>query len=359
MISGTPSAAARAELAVVVPAYEAARFLGRSLPALRRAGPDVPIVVVDAGSRDETGALARELGARVVRLPEREGPAGARNAGVQAIDAELVLFVDADCVLHADAIGRVRAAFRAEPELVALCGSYDARPPERNFFSLYMNLRHHATHQRARREPASFWAGCGAVRRDAFLRAGGFDAERYPQPEIEDIELAGRLRPLGRLRLDPDLQATHLKRWTLRSVVETDVFRRALPWARLIRATGHLPDDLNLRWSQRVAAVLAPLALLALPAAPWAIATGRPWLATACGAVLAAAAALAGGMLACFARHAGVWFALRAFLFHQVHLLYSAAVFAFVGWPRRPGSRPAPASTNGSSPAADRSCGGR
>ena len=339
MASRGPRSPEGVELAVVVPAYDAARFLGRCLPALRGAGPDLPVVVVDAGSTDETGALARELGARVVRLPVREGPAGARNAGVLAVESELVLFVDADCVLHGDAIARVRDAFRAEPELVALCGSYDARPPERNFFSLYMNLRHHYTHQRARREPASFWAGCGAVRREAFLRAGGFDAERYPRPEIEDIELAGRLRPLGRLRLDPDLQVTHLKRWTLRSVVETDVLRRALPWARLLRETGELPDDLNLRRSQRLAAALAPLAILALPLGPWAAATGRLALAAACGAALAASLALSAGMIACFARSVGPSFAVRAWLFHQIHLVYSALAFGLAGWPRRARAR--------------------
>ena len=331
--SGDPRSPAPIELAVVVPAYDAAYFLGRSLPALRRAGPDLPVVVVDAGSTDGTGALAGELGARVVRLPEREGPAGARNAGVRAVECELVLFVDADCALHADAIDRVRDAFRAEPELVALCGSYDGHPPERGFFSLYMNLRHHYTHQRARREPASFWAGCGAVRREAFLRAGGFDAKRYPRPEIEDIELAARLRPIGRLRLDPDLQVTHLKRWTFRTVVETDVFHRALPWARLIRETGELPDDLNLRRSQRLAAAVAPLTLLALPLGPWAAATGRLALAAACGAAVAASLALSGGMVACFTRNVGPGFAVGAWLFHQVHLVYSAVAFGLAGWP--------------------------
>lgn len=328
---------AELELAVVVPAHDAAAFLGRSLPALREAAPDVPVVVVDAGSTDGTGALAHQLGARVVRLPVREGPAGARNAGVRAVASTVVLFVDADCVVHLDAIERVRDAFRAEPELVALCGSYDARPPERNFFSLYMNLRHHDTHQRARREPASFWAGCGAVRRAAFLRAGGFDAARYPRPEIEDIELAGRLRRLGRLRLDPALEVTHLKRWTLRSVIETDVLRRARPWARLIHEAGVLPDDLNLRRSQRVAAALAPLTLLAVPLGGWALASGRFAVAAACAAVLAASLALSGGLVACFARNGGALFAAGAWLFHQVHLSYSAAVFVLAARPRRCG----------------------
>jgi len=329
-----------AEIAVVVPAHQAAHFLARSLPAVRRAAPGAPLLVVDAGSTDATAEVARAHGAQVVRLARREGPAGARNAGAERARAEILLFVDADCVLHEDAVERVRAAFRSEPDLVALSGSYDAEPPERNFSSLYMNLRHHFTHQRARREPASFWAGCGAVRRAAFLEAGGFDALRYPRPEIEDIELAGRLRARGRLRLDPAVQVTHLKRWTLRSVVETDIWRRALPWARLIRETGELPDDLNLRRSQRLAAALAPFSLAALVAGPWAAWTGRLGLAAACAVAVLASLVLSGDMLRFFARRVSLSFALRAWLFHQVHLIYSALAFVFVAaWPRRASGR--------------------
>ena len=50
----------------------------------------------------------------------------------------------------------------------------------------------------------------------------GFDARRYPRPSIEDVELGGRLSGRGRLVLDPALQGTHLKEWTLASMVVTD-----------------------------------------------------------------------------------------------------------------------------------------
>ena len=57
----------------------------------------------------------------------------------------------------------------------------------------FRNLLHHVVHQRSAGHVRSFWAGLGAVRRTAFDAAGGFDAERYPQPSIEDVELGGRL----------------------------------------------------------------------------------------------------------------------------------------------------------------------
>jgi GT2 family glycosyltransferase len=222
----------------------------------------------------------------------------------------------------------VERAFSEAPDLVALFGSYDAEPPEPGFFSRYMNLRHHFTHQRGRGEASTFWAGCGAVRRSAFLAAGGFDAGRYPLPMIEDIELGLRLAPHGRIRLDPDLQVTHLKRWTLRSVVETDVLRRAVPWAELILESGRLPDDLNLRPRERVSAALAPFVLgapLAAAALAWA---GTPRLALLAALPVAASLWLQRDLLACFARAGGARFALGGWLFHQVHLVYAAATMA-------------------------------
>ncbi len=336
-------------LAIVIPAYNAARHLPRVVPAARRAAGDGEVVVVDPGSSDATAQVAAELGARVVRLPERAGPARARNLGTEAVDAEVVLFIDSDCVPHPDVGERVRAAFAAEPRLVSLTGSYDDAPPHKGFFSQYMNLRHHHTHQLARRDGAIFWAGCGAVRRRPFLDAGGFDAERFPRPQIEDIELGLRLAQRGPMRLDPDLQVTHLKAWTGRSVVVTDVRCRAVPWTRLILARGELPRDLNLRPSQRLAAALAPLALLAAAAVPAAAVLAATFPGSAAAGIvlalavppLAASLALNRGLVACFRRRRGTLFALGGWLFHQVHLFYSAATFALCSLRYRLGSKPA------------------
>ena len=65
------------------------------------------------------------------------------------------------------------------------------------FLSQYKNLVHHFYHHRGKREASTFWSGCGAVRKQAFLDAGGFDVERYTRPSIEDIELGYRLIKAG------------------------------------------------------------------------------------------------------------------------------------------------------------------
>ena len=323
----------QARIAIVMPAYNAVREVEQSIPAalaaLEQAGGG-ELLVVDPASTDGTGDAAERLGARVHRLPQREGPAGARNEGVALIDAEIVVFIDSDCVAKPDVVSRALEAFDADPDLVSLTGSYDEHPPYRGFASLYMNLRHHFTHQRAQREGASFWAGLGVIRRSVFLDVGGFDAEQFPMPMIEDIELALRLKGLGRTALDPELQVTHLKRWTIGSVIKTDIFSRALPWSKLIAATGEMPNDLNLRTSQRIAAMVAPLALLSALLFPIAALTHYHLVATATAVLIALSLALNAPMIAFFARRAGPFFAIFGWLFHQLHLTYSAVVFALV-----------------------------
>jgi hypothetical protein len=193
-----------------------------------------------------------------------------------------------------------------------------------------MNLRHHFTHQNARREGAGFWAGCGAVRVSVFRAVGGFDAERFPRPMIEDIELGVRMSTRGAMALDPSLHVTHLKRWTVWGVVTTDIFMRAVPWGRLILETGVVPNDLNLSYRARLAAAVAPFALLAVGAVPLLAASGLVPAAVASALPLGAALLLNFPLVAFFAGRRGVVFGVVGFVFHQVHLTYSAATMGLL-----------------------------
>jgi GT2 family glycosyltransferase len=225
----------------VVPATDGRVTLDRCLDAIAAAA-DAPEEVV------------------VVREPAAAGPAEARNAGARQTTADIVVFVDSDVLVHTDAFTRVRSAFAADPELVAVFGSYDHTVSTRGTVAAFRNLLHHVVHQRSAGHVRSFWAGLGAVRRTALESAGGFDATRYPRPSIEDIELGSRLAGLGPIVLDPALQGTHLKEWSLRSMVETDFSRRGMPWVALLLSSRQVPAHLNLGTRER-ASVLAALAL--------------------------------------------------------------------------------------------------
>lgn len=157
---------------------------------------------------------------------------------------------------------------------MALFGSYDLCVATQGTVAGFRNLLHHVVHQRAAGEVRSFWAGLGAVRRSAFEAVGGFDADRYPRPSIEDIELGGRLARRGRILLDPALQGTHLKEWTLGSMVHTDFARRGVPWVVLLVRQRELPATLNLGMRERASAIAAV-------AVAWAVVRRRPLVAAA------------------------------------------------------------------------------
>ena len=188
----------------------------------------------------------------MIEEPAGAGPAAARNAGASRAQGDVLVFVDSDVVVRPDALGRVRAAF-ADPGLTALFGAYEARA-EGGTVSSFRNLLHHHVHAESAGPAQTFWAGLGAVRRDAFLEAGGFDAERYPRPSVEDIEFGLRLAGGGaRIDLDPEVAGRHLKRWTLASMLRTDVCDRGAPWVALILREDGAPPVLNLGWRHRLA----------------------------------------------------------------------------------------------------------
>jgi GT2 family glycosyltransferase len=274
-------------VSVVVPTYNNAGQLAQCLRALRAvADADTELIVVDDASRDDVSAVAACSGARFLRLARNSGPSAARNHGAGHAQGQILFFVDADVVVAADALGRVRTILGRDAEIAAVFGSYDTRPAAPGLISQYRNLLHHFVHQTGKTEAATFWAGCGAVRRSAFEHVGGFDERRFPR-WVEDVELGYRLRRAGyRIFLDKSLQGTHLKRWTLWSIVRTDILHRAIPWARLILESGEAPRDLNLQSSQKASVALTGLGGLFLAASPFRLALLLP--AAACAATVVA-----------------------------------------------------------------------
>jgi glycosyltransferase involved in cell wall biosynthesis len=314
-------------LSIIVPVYNTPRELRDCLAAAAaQSGPDTEIIVVDDASTDDTPAVAAERADRVFRLSTNSGPAAARNHGARQARGELLFFVDGDVVIAPGAVERVRRTFADRPDIAAMFGSYDVTPRAAGHVSRYRNLLHHFVHQNGHADAATFWAGCGAIRRDVFHAVGGFDARRFPRPSIEDIELGHRLREAGhKIVLDRNLQATHLKRWRLVPMIRTDITQRAIPWSRLILETRAMPDALNLAWSQRLSA-----ALVAVAAAAAAVAGLKPPFALVAVAALAGVVVINRDLYRLFFRSGGLPLTVIGIALHILYFVYSSLSYFFV-----------------------------
>ncbi|HEY3357287.1 MAG TPA: glycosyltransferase [Polyangia bacterium] len=191
-------------LAVVIPARNEAAHIGACLRSVAAQGwpaARVEVIVIDDGSTDDTGALARAAGATVLRTGG-VGPSRGRNLGVAATRAELCFFTDADCELAPGCLTTLAADLAAAGPAVASVGGRQAAPADdppyaqrvQRFLAAVGFVSEYARGGGAAR-PARHNPSCAAlVRRAALAHVGGFREDLWP---CEDLDLDLRLARAG------------------------------------------------------------------------------------------------------------------------------------------------------------------
>lgn len=327
VVNGTPGSItwhpSKPTVSVIVPVYNGGDAFTQCLDALKNASPPPDeIIIVAEGETD--GMWRQALGSEglVLKYETAQGPAYARNIGAEAASGDILFFVDADVIIPADTIGRIKECFLNDPELSGVIGSYDDEPSDKGFLSQYRNLMHHHVHQMADEQVATFWGACGAVRQEDFFAVGGF-SDAYKRPCIEDIEFGYRLWQDGkRVHVCKEIQVKHLKRWTVRSMLKTDFFDRALPWTQLLYRYRRVENNLNLQTSGRLSVVAAFTLVGALIAALWY--PSALLLAAGMGGLLIS---LNAPFYQFLLRKRGPVFALTAMPWHWFYFLYGGIAF--------------------------------
>ncbi len=182
--------ALRPRFSIIVPAHNEEALLSRGLEALRiavvRSCSSAEIVVVANRCTDATQLIAQAAGAVVV-VDEQRNIAATRNAGVAASIGEVVVTIDADTVIHPDALAEVDRLVNSG----AFVGGGCSFVAERTSFGLAVTgfvMRSVMTLSRS--GAVMFWC-----RREDFDAIGGFDENLRI---AEDLDFARRLRLHGR-----------------------------------------------------------------------------------------------------------------------------------------------------------------
>jgi N-acetylglucosaminyl-diphospho-decaprenol L-rhamnosyltransferase len=179
------------DVTAIVVTFDSAHALPECLGALR--ADDVPVIVVDNASTDDTVAVAEGWGARVIRNAHNEGYGRANNVGARAADAEFILIVNPDCVVDKGAVAALVDAARRYPD-AAFFAPQIVEPSGRVFYQPRSLLATSLTNPDGKlvlpegEACAPFFSGaCFLMRRDVFLKLGGFDDNIFLFYEDDDL----------------------------------------------------------------------------------------------------------------------------------------------------------------------------
>jgi GT2 family glycosyltransferase len=179
------------DVTAIVVTFDSAHALPECLDALR--ADDVPVIVVDNASTDDTVAVAEGWGARVIRNARNEGYGRANNVGARAADAEFILVVNPDCIVDKGAVAALVDAARRYPD-AAFFAPQILEPSGRVFYQPRSLLATTLTNPDGKlvlpegEACAPFFSGaCFLMRRDVFLKLGGFDDNIFLFYEDDDL----------------------------------------------------------------------------------------------------------------------------------------------------------------------------
>ena len=173
------------KLSVIIPCYNAERYLGECLDSvLSQSETDFEVILVDDGSRDGTLAIARDYASRDARVTalhqENAGVCAARNLGLDCAQGEWVTFVDADDLLVPDAFSSMLAAADDTADMVVCAhetfdeaGHTQVFQPETRWFALGAERKRRAVALRLIEGDSVLNIMCNKLHRRALIEREG------------------------------------------------------------------------------------------------------------------------------------------------------------------------------------------
>jgi len=200
-------------ISFIIPAYNEERLLGRTLEAIHKAAKEIDVayelIVVDDNSSDNTGKIARALGAKVVEVNHRQISA-TRNAGAYVANGNVFIFVDADTVISTEILQSTMTAIDNKAIGGSAIFRFDGCIPLHGRVIQWLLHRMY----RLGKIIGGSYLFCT---REAFEKTGGFDESVYGG---EEVILSRSLKKLGKFVLLKQMTLTSGRRLRIYSFWE-------------------------------------------------------------------------------------------------------------------------------------------
>ncbi|NOZ82952.1 MAG: glycosyltransferase [Euryarchaeota archaeon] len=264
------------KVSVVIPVHNGEKVIGRCLDAVFRSSyPEFEVVVVDDCSTDRTREICRSYPVKLISFEEHAGVSKARNTGARNASGEVLLFIDADCIMLEDTIQRlIDTKLRTGAEIVG--GTYTRLPEDsHSFFSTFQSVYVNYCESRNPENPDYAATHCMAVDRDVFLKLGGFIEGSYigVAASVEDVEFCHRAKRAGyRVVMEPQAMVKHVFNFNLYRSLRNAV-KKSMYWTMysldnrdITQDSGAASKELKLNVACYFSSALLLLAAVALPA---------------------------------------------------------------------------------------------
>ncbi len=320
-------------VSVVIPVYNKAETIGPVLEAVYNSSyRNFEVIVVNDCSTDNCMEVLQGFTGkyphRLVALKENMGVSKARNTGAQKAKGEIILFIDADCIIMPDTMARCVERLGQGGSCVG--GAYTKDAWDKDFFSNFQSL--YINYVETKNEHPDYIAThCMAIRKDLFQQFGGFVENSFigHQASVEDVEFSHRLVGAGHQLLRPaDIQVRHMfgfnsaksirnaikksKYWTMYSLKNRDV----------MQDSGAASHELKANVATQVLNLV--LVMLALAFRFW-------WLLLPIPFFYGVNVAVSFRLFRLIKRERGWWFLVRSLGYYQFVYPFAVAYGSFVG----------------------------
>ncbi len=219
-------------ISVIIPIRDGNHTLGRCLSSLKEStlSPS-EVIVVDDCSKEDCSDIVKSFGFKSLRINEPREAEYARNKGAEMSTGDILVFADCDMVIHPDALEKIHKHL-CKNNYSAVSGVCSPEPNDRKLATRYKHLWMYYSYINSP-EDFDFWiSAIGAVKREVFFGVEGFRTTYQTKFGGGDLEFGRRLKLTGqKIRLDTKIQGTHLKRFTLWSLLKND-YSRGKGWFR-------------------------------------------------------------------------------------------------------------------------------
>ncbi len=228
-------------ISIIVPTYNEESNIEECLRSLSNQSiprSEYEIIVVDGNSKDRTREIAEKY-ADLVFIQTSNKVGGARNDGAEASKGEIIATTDADCIIPRDWLARIEEGF-SDPAVVQLYGLVEPIEPGIGH-KISLALANTLSRLGYYTHTLYYTLGCNtAFKREAFFEAGMYrtiDAG-------DDLEIARRMRQIGRVKLDGKLRV----KFSMRRYVQFGTLKSLYEWLYITIKGG---DDEKYQYSKR------------------------------------------------------------------------------------------------------------